>query len=62
MPLPFVLVLLSLFVVGPYPPPPRTGPASLWVSLLALALAYIACLLVAAGLGMAPAFWRSREK
>lgn len=43
------------------PLPPQTGPAPLWVSLLALGLAYAACCAVAAGLGVAPGPWPSRK-
>ena len=52
--LPFGILLLQALVFGFYRMPPQSGPAPLWVSLLALGIAYAACLLVAAGLGMAP--------
>jgi hypothetical protein len=44
------LLVLSLLAAGFYRMPPQSGPAPLWVSLLALAVAYAACLAVAGGL------------
>lgn len=42
--------------------PPPTGPAPLWVSLLAVAAGYAACCAVAGALGMAVAVVRPRDR
>jgi hypothetical protein len=57
--LPLGLVVLHLLTAGLAPLPPQAGPAPLWVSLLALGIAYAACCAVAAGVGMVP--WPRRR-
>lgn len=55
------LLVLYLLTVGLAPLPPQTGPAPLWVSLLALGIAYAACYAVAAGLRLSVAVVRPRK-
>lgn len=55
------LLVLYALTVGLAPLPPQTGPAPLWVSLLALGLAYAGCYAVAAGLRLGVAVVRPRR-
>lgn len=55
------LLALSLLTVGFASLPPQTGPAPLWVCLLALGIAYAGCYAVAAGLRLGVAVARPRR-